>query len=456
MTTPVYPHDIPSECAVLGGMFKNVDTLSGALAELSADDFHRPEHAALFDLMRSMVRTGAPVDLITVPEAVAATGTPDRFGGISYVMGLPDECVSTTNAAHYWGMLKNFAQQRRLIDVASDMLDAATLKQPPDEIMARASQQMEDIASRLRDDGHVSLAAEGVDDALAHLEAVENGDADPAIPTGIDVLDEMIGGGLRRKEVHVIAGRPGMGKSALATVIEVTAASAGWSCLAIMAEMTTRQVWNRRLAYWCGVPIARFRSPKDLTASERDRLVEKAPALRALPIATDDRPAPTLAQIEGVVRRHKILHGLDVLVIDFFQILGFEGPSDSVAGKDAMAYGLLRIAKKYDLALVLLSQLNRDCEKRADKRPVMSDLKGCGAVEEVAHVFLCPYRDVVYNEDSDPGEAEIGVPKQRNGPAGAGVHVKSQWQGEIPCFGDPGETPWEADNRAAFFGEVMA
>ncbi len=429
MTTRPFPQSIEAERALLGGLILDPDQIEDVTGLVSADDFARPDHAALFELIRGMRARGEKVDSITVPERVVRGGHDDRFGGLGYVLGLPDAVPSTTNLDHYAGVVAEKAQLRRIIVTAQKAMEQAyTHDAEPAVIRESVTRDMSEIGTRGANNW-ISYA-DAVDAAVVAADEASRGVSTMTLATHSRRLNEALGGGLPTKEVTIIAGRPAMGKSSLARCIfEHIGKSHGVGVFAL--ESTTQQVGMLALADECGIPMASIRSG-DLEAEQWDRIM--APGLRArgLDVCVSRLTDVSLDDIRAEARAlnaRRLREGkgpIKALVIDYLQLIRVdrkrgESTNDMLEG---LSRGLKMLAVALDVALVLLCQLNRELEKRSDKRPIAADLRGSGGLEQDARVLLFPFRPHAYDPDADPREAEIGIAKSTY--TGTGI-VPMRW-----------------------------
>lgn len=423
------PTATTAERAILGSIMRKPSLLADVLERLSPEQFACPYAGALLELMRSRASEGRGVDAISICEAVAMLGT-TKLPAASEVMRYPDDVPSTAALPAWIGEVTNAATLRDVLALSAWLSDECETGKTGVDILDRAGSALQRIATKAdHGDGPVMLG----DAAASELPELLSPSAQAApMSTGLDELDSMLGGGLRRQELTVIGGRPGMGKTALAVCMADHATIHSRSVLMFSAEMSTGQVTQRLLSSWTSIPFGRIRQPSMLTPPERDLLKTHAADMRAASFAIDDRAAPSLVQIEATSRRHKLRHGLDLVVVDYFQILGIEERNGRrLEGLNAMANGLMQMAKRLDCSVVLLSQLNRNLTNRQDKLPILADLKECGALEEAAHVVLFPYRPAVDDEAAPVDLATIRIAKQRSGPTG---DISAVWDGPRLCF----------------------
>lgn len=427
-----------AERAVLGAIIRDARVLGDVTATIRPDDLRLPHHADLLRLMVARHKRGDGIGMIELPEAVAMSGQPDRFGGVSYVMSLPDECPALASLPYYLRVVVEAARRRQLREVIHVLGERLEAGADSDDMIAEVSGMLQRVAT-YGQQGPRDLS-ELAASVLDRMERQQKGDRDLLpMPTGLDVLDHVLAGGLRRGELSVVGARPGMGKTALAVQIAAQVAREGQSALVFSCEMTGEALAERILADTAAMPLWKVRQPERLDDQDWVDLVAAEQALGpyADRFFVDDRAQPTLEQIRGVAERHRAAAGgLDLVVIDYFQILGFGDGHDRVRGMDTMSTGLMRLAKELGCHVLLLSQLNRNITSRAEQLPTMADLKGCGQLEQDAHLIILPHRPAVYDEEADEAESVLIIAKNRSGACG---DVDVRWNGPLVRF--------ENDNR---------
>ena len=429
-----YPSAVEAERALLGGLIQQPDLL-GAVAEIvRPDDFYRPEHSALYGLLLQMQGRGEAIDSITVPERITREGLQDRFGGIGYVIELPDMVPATANLSHYAGVIKEKALLRGLIDTARHLSDRA-YAQPEDvnELLAEAARQVATLgaAADRRSWAPISTI---VDEELMRIEQLSAKDGTTTgYTTGFLDLDAKLAG-LHPTDLLILAARPAMGKTALALNIAQNVALMENKPVGIFSlEMSRGQLVTRMLCCHGLVDAGKVRTGT-LDTEDWERFIDASDYLRRASVHIDDSPGLSIGELQARARRLKAEHGeLGLLVIDYLQLMRGDDPRASREQQiSAISRGLKALAKDLECPIIALSQLNRGVESRQDKRPLVSDLRESGAIEQDADIILFIYRDEYYNPDSlDKGLAEVIIAKQRNGPTGT---VKLVFQGQFTRF----------------------
>jgi replicative DNA helicase len=379
---------------------------------------------------------GEPIEMVTVPERIQRDGKPDRYGGLAYVVQLPDHVPATANLSHYASVIRQKSVLRRLISHSQELVTQA-FEQPDDVglLLERASQQIFTLG---HDNGkrswqRISLI---IDEELLRIQELGNQDASiTGVTTGFSDLDKKLSG-LQKGDLVILAARPSMGKTALALNMAQNAALMGDVAVGIFSlEMSRQQLTVRMLCTHGMVDAGKMRTGK-LDADDWERLIEASDYLRRASVHIDDTPGITLRELRARARRLKQQDPkLGLIVIDYLQFMQADDPSVSRTQQVSdISRGLKALAKDLEVPVMALSQLSRNVESRADKRPMMSDLRESGAIEQDADVILFIYRDEYYNKESaDKGLAEVIVAKQRSGPTG---EVKLVFQGQYTRFDD--------------------
>lgn len=429
-----YPNAIEAERALLGGLVSQSDLLPAVAEIVKPDDFYRPEHGALFELLLQMQGRGESIDTITVPERIAREGRQDKFGGIAYVVELPDHVPATANLPHYAGVIKEKALLRGLITTSQHLADRA-YAQPEDvsELLADAARRVATLGSGAdrRSWSPISLI---LDEELLRVEKLAESDGTTSgHTTGFVDLDGKLAG-LQPTDLIILAARPAMGKTALALNIAQNVALMANQAVGIFSmEMSRGQLVTRMLCCHGLVDAGKVRTGT-LDTDDWDRFIDASDYLRKAPIHIDDSPGLSIGELQTRARRLKSEVGdLGIIVIDYLQLMKGDDPRANREQQiSSISRGLKGLAKDLGCTIMALSQLNRAVEARADKRPLVSDLRESGAIEQDADIIMFIYRDDYYNPETlDKGLAEVIIAKQRNGPTGT---VKLVFQGQFTRF----------------------
>ena len=421
---------------MLGGLMLDNDRMDEILSIVRADDFYRSAHRIVFDAISTLSSDNEPVDVVTVSEWLDNADQLQGAGGLAYLVSLVQNTPNTGNVAAYAKIVRERAILRRLITAANKIVDRAFRPEgmEPGAVLDEAERLVFDIAQQdiQRRGGFTPIKGllKETLDQVEKLYASKN--PVTGTPTGFTDLDEMTAG-LQASDLVIVAGRPSMGKTALAmNFIEHAAIDQNIPVAFFSMEMPGTQLAMRLLASLSRVNAQRLRTGK-LHDDDWPRLTSTMTMLSELPIYIDDTPALSPLEIRTRARRLYREHGLGMIVIDYLQLMqASEGTENRATEISAITRSLKILAKELNVPVVALSQLNRSLESRPNKRPVMSDLRESGAIEQDADVIFFIYRDEVYNEDSnDKGIAEIIIGKQRNGPIGT---IKLTFLGEYTRF----------------------
>lgn len=417
------PHSIEAELSVLGGLLTDNSTWEKVAERVFEDDFYRRDHRIIFHAITALDNDGKPFDVVTVAEWLDSHQQLEAAGGLSYLAALADNSAGASNITAYADIVRKRSILRQLIHATNEI--SQTVFNPQgrnsDQILDYAEQTIFEIAEQ-EAKGRKSyrsikdLLVKALDrvDELFRLDNPITG-----VPTGFDDLDERTAG-MQPSDLVIIAGRPSMGKTALAINVAEHAAIKGKLSVAIFSmEMPGEQLAMRMMSSLGRIDQHKIRTGK-LQDDDWPRLTSAVEILKDAKLFIDDTPALTPAELRARCRRIKRESGLDMVVVDYLQLMQVPGTTENRATEiSEISRSLKAMAKELSVPVLALSQLNRSLEQRPNKRPVMSDLRESGAIEQDADVIIFIYRDEVYNEDSpDKGKAEIIIAKQRNGPIG--------------------------------------
>jgi len=419
----VPPHDLDAEESLLGAMLLSGDAISVALELCTADDFYKPTHGNLFAAIGRLFEKGEPVDAVTVTDELRRTLDPDLVGDPADLVALQGSTPSVANAQHYASIVAELALLRRLVVVAGEISDLA-YSAPTDVSAAvdEAEQKMLDISDRRSAD---SLAA--LDDLLlesfTRIEELANrSETITGTASGYTDLDKILAG-LQPASLTIVGARPAMGKTsfALGMLTHVGAVSKK-PALLFSLEMSHLELTQRLLASEARVDAQKMKTGR-LSESDWQKVSRAMNRLSESPIYIDDNPRLTIMDIRARARRLKKQHGdLGIVLIDYLQLMTSRSNAENRQVEvSEMSRGLKLLARELHCPVVALSQLSRGLEARQDKRPMLSDLRESGSLEQDADVVLFLYRDEVYDAEAPPdrrGLAEVIVAKHRNGPTG--------------------------------------
>jgi replicative DNA helicase len=418
----VPPQNIEAEQSILSAILIDNNTLTEVLEILSEKDFYREVHQKIFSAMVDLFERSEPADLITVTNILKEQGQLESVGGATYLVELVDTIPMATNAAHYAKIIHEKATLRRLIERAASITSRCFEDRGDmEDILDFAERSIFEISEDKVKPAFHSLADILTDTYKAVEQAYENKCLVTGVPTGYHELDQLTSG-FQPGDLVIIAGRPSMGKTALALNITQSATAATGIPSAIFSlEMSKEQLSLRLLSSEARVDSSKMRGGF-LKESDLARINRAAGTLYDLPVFIDDSAAISALEIRAKARRMKMEKGLGFVIIDYLQLMrGRASAERRELEISEISRSLKALAKELHIPVVALSQLNRKVEDRSNKRPVLSDLRESGAIEQDADVIMFIYRDEVYNTEPDNpnrGIAEVHLAKQRNGPIG--------------------------------------
>jgi replicative DNA helicase len=424
----VPPHSLEAEQSVLGGLMLDNQAWDGVADRLVSDDFYRYEHRLIFNVMSALAEGNRPMDVVTLSEALEGRDQLGTVGGLAYLAELARTTPSASNIRAYADIVRERATLRKLIRAAGQIADGAFSPKgrPPDELVDEAERLVFQISEeRPKSGGPIGMSellAKAVDriDELFNLQGEMTG-----LSTGFRDLDEMTSG-LQPSDLVIIAGRPSMGKTTFAmNLVEHAVIASEKPVMVFSMEMPAESLMLRMLSSLGRIDQTRMRTGQ-LEDEDWPRLTSAVNLLKDKQLFIDDTAALSPGEIRSRVRRVVREQGnLSMIMVDYLQLMQIPGFSENRTGEiSEISRSLKGIAKEFGCPVVALSQLNRSLEQRPNKRPVMSDLRESGAIEQDADIIAFVYRDEVYNPDNpdNQGLAELIIGKQRNGPIGT-VHM---------------------------------
>lgn len=429
------PANAEAEQSVLGAILVRPEVLDRVADLIAAGDFYREAHGRIFQAMLDLYGRGDPVDLVTVSALLAERGHLEGVGGPVFLAGLSEQVGFATNADYYAGLVHDKAVLRRLLDTTQEIAGACFGPvEDVAEFLDTAEQKIFEVAESKVRLGFQPLSAL-VEKEISNLEAIWHRDISriTGVESGFKDLDHLTAG-FQDSDLIIIAARPSMGKTALALNIAYNAAFKPQKHVAFFSLEMSREQLVRRLLSSVGKVDASNLRRAFLSTMEWANLQTAAGYLLDCPIYIDDTPAATVLDIRAKARRLKADGKLNMLVIDYLQLI--RGRADVHSREQEISEisrSLKALAKELKVPVIVLSQLNRKVEDRPNKRPQLADLRESGAIEQDADVVIFIYRDEVYREDSpEQGTAEIIIGKQRNGPTGK---IKLNFQAKYTTFG---------------------
>jgi replicative DNA helicase len=473
----VLPHNIEAEQQLLGAILTNNDVFDRISSLVKAEHFFDPVHQRIYEIASARIQKNALASPVTLKAFFDDDSGLKELGGPAYLVRLAGAAISAYAARDYAQMIYDLAVRRELIqlgrDIAAQAAKVEVESEPRDQII-EAEQRLYKLGEQGTAERGFQSFLKAVTDAVNVANAAYQRDGGLAgISTGLIDMDKKLGG-LHSSDLLILAGRPSMGKTSLATNIAFNIAKAhkrgrlpdgmegsveGGVVGFFSLEMSAEQLAARILSEASEVPSEQIRRG-DMTEAEFRRFVEAAKALEACPLYIDDTPALPISQVAARARRLKRTHGLDVLIIDYLQLLKGTSKDNRVQEVSEITQGLKAIAKELNIPVIALSQLSRQVENREDKRPQLSDLRESGSIEQDADVVMFVFREEYYREREKPGDhelekmaqwqalmesvhgkAEVIIGKQRHGPIGT---IELSFEGRFTRFGNLAR-PWQGN-----------
>jgi replicative DNA helicase len=436
------PHNMEAEQSVLGCMLLDRESVAAATDFLKAEDFYAESHKEIFESMMDIYDHGNPVDLVTVTEQLRQRGTLEAVGGVAYISDLSLAVPSTANIRYYVGIVEEKSILRRLISVCNDIIKQSYEgREELELIIDHAEKSIFQITQRNTSSDFEPIKTVLLE-AYARIEEMsKNKGKIIGIPTGFTDFDQKTSG-LQPSDFVLVAARPSMGKTSFVLNIAQHAALHANVPVAIFSlEMSREQLVQRMLSSEANVELQKIRTG-DLDETEWIKLVEAAGPLSQAPIYIDDTPGISAMEIRSKARRLKIEKGLGMIIIDYLQLMSGRGRVENRQQEiSEISRSLKALARELSVPVVTLSQLSRAPEARTDHRPMLSDLRESGAIEQDADVVVFIYRDEYYNPDTEKKNiAELIISKQRNGPTGT---VELVWLGQFTKFANYDKTHQE-------------
>lgn len=422
MEDRIPPQNIEAEQSVLGAMLLSSDAIDKAGEILREDDFYRQDHRVIFSAIMGLRNRGQAVDLVTVAAELQKLGKLDAIGGTAVITALSNAVPTAANVVYHAKIVEEKSLRRHLITAATDVaasgyeeeMDVAqTIDQAEQKILAVANRKQSTSMVRMKD---------LVKEAMGRIEELyDSKEAFTGLPTGFDDFDKMTSG-LQPSDLIIVAARPSMGKSSLVLNIAEHVAIAGKKSVAFFSlEMSKEQLVQRMLCSEAGIDASRLRIGQ-LQENEWPNLVMAADKLSEAKIMMDDTPGMTALEMRSKARRWKNENGLDLIIVDYLQLMQGSNRRSSDNRQQEMSEisrSLKGLARELNVPVIALSQLSRSVESRTIKRPMLSDLRESGALEQDADIVCFIYRDDYYNPDTEQKNiAELIVAKHRNGPVG--------------------------------------
>ena len=433
--TRIPPHSVEAEQSVLGSILLDKDAMISVSETLIPEDFYKEAQRVIYECMLKLYNNQSEIDLITLADELRDQGYLDDIGGIAYITSLSTIVPTTSNIKYYINIVKEKSISRQLISAANDIInlgyDSST---KVEDVLENAEKKIFDI-SQERTTNDFQPINQVLTETLSMLEKLYEEKSDvTGLTTGFRDLNKKING-LQRSDLLLIAARPAMGKTAFALNLVQNAALKGDASVAVFSlEMSKEQLVQRMVAAQSSVELKKIKTGT-LAANDWPRITDGMAVLSGAKIHIDDTPGIKISELRSKCRKLKIEKGLDLVLIDYLQLMEGEGHNESRQQEIAKISRSLKIlAKELDCPVVALSQLSRAPEQRADHRPMLSDLRESGSIEQDADIVMFLYRDEYYNPDTERKNiGEVIVAKNRHGETGT---VELVWFGKIQKFAD--------------------
>jgi len=428
------PHDLLSEQSTLGGMLLSKDAVADVVETLRGSDFYVPKHEVIFEAILSLYSHGEPTDVIAVTDELMKAGDLQRAGGVDYLHSLTSIVPTAANAGYYAGIVQERALLRRLVDAGTRIVQMGYDGEGEAvELVNQAQAEVYAVTGQEQSEDYVPLEV-AIGAAVEEIELAKGRDGQmTGVPTGFADLDNLTNG-LHAGQMIVVAARPAMGKSTLALDFARAAAiKSNKAAVFFSLEMGRSEIAMRLLSAEGEIFLQKLRKG-DLDSRDWTKLAATRGRINEAPLYIDDSPNMTLVEIRAKCRRLKQRVGLSMVIIDYLQLLTSGKRVESRQQEvSEFSRALKLMAKELQVPVIALSQLNRGPEQRTDKRPMVSDLRESGSIEQDADMVILLHRDEVYDKQSRPGEADLIVAKHRNGPT---ADIPVAFQGHFSRFHD--------------------
>ena len=431
----VLPHSLEAEQSVIGSMLMDRDAVISASEIITGSDFYQRQYGIMFDAMVELFNEGKPVDLVTLQDRLKEKDVPPEVSSLDFVRDIVSIVPTSANVKSYAAIVRDKAVMRRLIHTAEDIANACYVgKDPLEDILADTEKSVFNLLQSRGAQEFVPIKQVAIN-VLEKIEAAyKNQGTVTGVPTGFIDLDYKLSG-FQPSDFILIAARPSMGKTAFVlNVVDYVSVRRGLPCMVFSLEMSKEQLVNRMLSMESNVDSQKLRTGS-LTDADWDAVVEGVGVIGSSRLIIDDTPGISITELRSKCRKMKLEQGLSLVIIDYLQLMSGSGRGSNENRQQEISEisrSLKALARELQAPVVALSQLSRACETRTDHRPMLSDLRESGAIEQDADVVMFLYRDDYYNKDTDhPNEAEVIIAKQRNGPIGT---VNLIWKPEFTRF----------------------
>ena len=430
----IMPHSPEAEKSVLGAMLMDRDAIMQCAEIITGDDFYQKQYGAVFDAIVELNNEGKPADLVTLQDKLKSKDVPEEVSALEYVREIINAVPTSANARHYAQIVQEKSVLRRLIRINEDIANKCYLgREELSEILDETEKSVFDLLQKRGGSDYVPIH-QVVINALERIDRVSRSDSNiTGIATGFLDLDYRLSG-LQPSDLVLVAARPSMGKTAFVLNMAQHIVFNDNQCAAIFSlEMSKEQLVNRLFALESRVDAQSIRNGS-MNEADWERLSEGAQRIAGSKLIIDDTPGISVSQLRSKCRKFKLEHDLKVIIIDYLQLMSGSGRGSDSRQQEIsdISRALKGLARELEVPVIALSQLSRNVESRPDHRPMLSDLRESGAIEQDADVVMFIYRDDYYNKDTEEKNiAEIIVAKQRNGPIGT---VKLAWLPQYTKF----------------------
>lgn len=417
----ILPHSVEAEQSVIGSMLMDREAIISASEMITGADFYQRQYGIVFDAIVELFNEGKPVDLVTLQDRLKEKDVPPEISSLEFFRDIMAMAPIVVNIKAYAGIVRDKAVLRRLIKVSEEIEGLCYGgREKLEDILAHTEKSVFDLLQSRSSGDFVPIRQVALN-VLERIEAASKSNSTvTGIPTGFIDLDYRTSG-FQPSDFILIAARPSMGKTAFVlNVVEHVAVKKGLPCMVFSLEMSKEQLVNRMLSMESNVDSQKLRTGT-LTDSDWDAVVEGIGTIGGSNLIIDDTPGISIMELRSKCRKMKLEHGLDIVIIDYLQLMSGSGRGGESRQQEIseISRSLKALARELSAPVVALSQLSRACETRPDHRPMLSDLRESGAIEQDADVVMFLYRDDYYNKDTDiKGIAEVIIAKQRNGPIG--------------------------------------
>ena len=433
--TRIPPHSVESEQSILGSILLDKDAIITVAETITPNDFYKNAHKVIYESMLALNNKNEPIDMVTLTDELRKRGYLDDIGGVTYLTSLSTIVPMTSNVERYANIVKEKSMLRQLIKASNDIINIGYEgAESAEEVLDFAEKKIFDISQERTSDDFKPIN-QVLMDTYDMIESIYSNKSDvTGVTTGFKDLNKKING-LQRTDLILVAARPAMGKTAFALNLVQNAAIKGNASVAVFSlEMSKEQLAQRMIAAQSNVELKKMKTGT-LNDADWPRIISAMAVMSDAKIFIDDTPGIKINELRSKCRKLKMDQGLDLVMIDYLQLMESDSKNESRQQEISKISRSLKIlAKELDCPVVALSQLSRAPEQRADHRPVLSDLRESGAIEQDADIVMFLYRDEYYHSDSEKKDlAEIIIAKNRHGETGS---VELVWMGSIQRFGD--------------------